>query len=68
VDEAETGLKSSLAVKVFGPDLTLESERPKAIKRVLEGVRGITEITLVRQLGQPSLTSRSTARRSRATA
>jgi len=28
----------------------------KAIKRVLEGVRGIKEITLVQELGQPSLT------------
>ncbi|HET7600133.1 MAG TPA: CusA/CzcA family heavy metal efflux RND transporter [Gemmatimonadales bacterium] len=56
VDEAETGLKSSLDVKVFGPDLaTLESEG-KAIKHVLEGVRGIEHVTLVQELGQPSLT------------
>jgi cobalt-zinc-cadmium resistance protein CzcA len=55
VDEAETGLKSSLAVKVFGTDLpTLETEG-KAIKRVLEGIRGIREVTLVQELGQPSL-------------
>ena len=56
VDEAETGLKSSLAVKVFGPDLETLETKGKAIKRVLEGVRGIKEITLVQELGQPSLT------------
>jgi cobalt-zinc-cadmium resistance protein CzcA len=56
VDEAETGLKSSLAVKVFGTDLETLETKGKAIKRVLEGVRGITEITLVQELGQPSLT------------
>jgi heavy metal efflux system protein len=55
VDEAETGLKSALAVKVFGPDLRTLEAKGKAIKRVLEGVRGIKEITLVQELGQPSL-------------
>ncbi len=56
VDEAETGLKSSLDVKLFGTDLTTLEERGKAIKRVLDGVPGITHVTLVQELGQPSLT------------
>jgi len=56
VDEAETGLKSSLAVKVFGTDLETLETKGKAIKRVLEKAPGITQITLVRELGQPSLT------------
>ena len=56
VDEAETGLKSALAVKVFGTDLETLEAKGKAIKHVLEGVRGIKEITLVQELGQPSLT------------
>ena len=56
VDEAETGLKSALAVKVFGPDLNTLQQKGKAIKRVLEQVRGIREVTLVQELGQPSLT------------
>ncbi|HWW01176.1 MAG TPA: CusA/CzcA family heavy metal efflux RND transporter [Candidatus Acidoferrum sp.] len=56
VDEAETGLKSALAVKVFGTDLETLETKGKAIKRVLESVRGIREITLVQELGQPSLT------------
>lgn len=55
VDEAETGLKSALAVKVFGPDLATLQARGKAIKRVLEKVRGIRDVTLVQELGQPSL-------------
>ncbi|MGH7969042.1 MAG: efflux RND transporter permease subunit, partial [Limisphaerales bacterium] len=56
VDEAETGLKSALAVKVFGTDLRTLEGKGKEIKRVLQGVRGIKEITLVQELGQPSLT------------
>jgi cobalt-zinc-cadmium resistance protein CzcA len=55
VDEAETGLKSSLAVKVFGSDLITLEQKGKAIKQVLERVRGIRDVTLVRELGQPSL-------------
>ncbi len=56
VDEAETGLKSALAVKVFGPDLSVLEAKAREIRRVLDGVRGITEVTVVKQLGQPSLT------------
>jgi cobalt-zinc-cadmium resistance protein CzcA len=56
VDEAETGLKSALAVKVFGSDLHTLEQKGKAIKKVLEHVRGIRDVTLVQELGQPSLT------------
>jgi heavy metal efflux system protein len=56
VDEAETGLKSSLAVKIFGPDLRTLEDRAAAIKRVMARVRGIGELSVVKQLGQPSLT------------
>ncbi len=56
VDEAETGLKSSLDVKIFGGDLSVLQEQGKAIRHVMEGVPGITQLTLVQELGQPSLT------------
>ena len=56
VDEAETGLKSALDVKVFGPDLDTLQQIGKQIKRVLQTVAGVTQLTLVEELGQPSLT------------
>jgi heavy metal efflux system protein len=56
VDEAETGLKSALAVKVFGSNLDTLEQKGRAIKQILERVRGIREVTLVQELGQPSLT------------
>jgi cobalt-zinc-cadmium resistance protein CzcA len=56
VDEAETGLKSSLAVKVFGADLQTLEQKGRAIKKIVEQVRGIKDVTLVQELGQPSLT------------
>ena len=56
VDEAETGLKSALAVKIFGGDLRVLDDRAAQVKKILQGIPGITEITVVRELGQPSLT------------
>jgi cobalt-zinc-cadmium resistance protein CzcA len=56
VDEAETGLKSALAVKIFGSDLQTLQQKGKAVKKVLEQVRGIKNVSLVQELGQPSLT------------
>jgi len=55
VDEASTGLKSSLAVKIFGSDLETLEDKAEAVRKILAGVRGITGITVVRELGQPSL-------------
>jgi cobalt-zinc-cadmium resistance protein CzcA len=55
VDESETGLKSSLAVKVFGPDLATLEDKAVQVKNVIAKVAGITGITVVRELGQPSL-------------
>ena len=55
VDEALTGLKSALAVKVYGPDLNVLQDKALQIKQVLSQVPGFTELTVVRELGQPSL-------------
>jgi heavy metal efflux system protein len=56
VNEAETGLKSSLDVKLFGDDLATLESKGREVKQVLDSVRGINQVTLVQELGQPSLT------------
>lgn len=56
VDEAETGLKSSLAVKIFGADLATLESKAEDVQRALATVPGIAHVSLVRELGQPSLT------------
>jgi heavy metal efflux system protein len=56
VDEALTGLKSALAVKIFGPDLDVLESKALEIKRVMGGTPGFSDLTVVRELGQPSLT------------
>jgi cobalt-zinc-cadmium resistance protein CzcA len=55
VDEALTGLKSSLAVKIFGPDLDVLEKKAVEIRNVLAKTSGFKELTVVRELGQPSL-------------
>ena len=56
VDEAETGLKSSLAVKIFGADLSVLEAKAREVQRAMSQVPGITHIVIVQELGQPSLT------------
>jgi cobalt-zinc-cadmium resistance protein CzcA len=55
VDEALTGLKSSLAVKIYGSDLNVLQDKAVQMKNVLAKVPGFTDLTVVRELGQPSL-------------
>ena len=55
VDEALTGLKSSLAVKIYGSDLNVLQDKAVQIKNTLAKVPGFTHLTVVRELGQPSL-------------
>jgi heavy metal efflux system protein len=55
VDEALTGLKSSLAVKIYGDDLSVLQDKAVQIKNALAKVPGFTDLTVVRELGQPSL-------------
>jgi cobalt-zinc-cadmium resistance protein CzcA len=55
VDEALTGLKSSLAVKIYGNDLSVLEDKAVQIKNTLAKVPGFSELTVVRELGQPSL-------------
>jgi heavy metal efflux system protein len=55
VDEALTGLKSALAVKIYGADLNVLQEKAVEIKNTLAKVPGFSELTVVRELGQPSL-------------
>jgi cobalt-zinc-cadmium resistance protein CzcA len=56
VDEALTGLKSALAVKIYGPDLDTLQSKALDIKRRLSQVPGFTDLTVVRELGQPIAT------------
>ena len=55
VDEALTGLKSALAVKIYGTDLNVLQQKAVEIKTALSHVPGFESLLVVRELGQPSL-------------
>ena len=56
VDEAETGLEKLAGGEDFRHRPQHPSGQGPAIKKIIAGVRGITDVTLVQELGQPSLT------------
>ena len=45
----------SLAVKIYGPDLNVLQDQAVKMKNVLAAIPGFTDLTVVRELGQPSL-------------
>ncbi len=56
VDEMVTGVRSQLAVKVFGDDLAELRRISEQVARVMRGVSGARDIRLERLSGQQSLT------------
>jgi cobalt-zinc-cadmium resistance protein CzcA len=55
MEEAVSGVKGQLAVKVYGDDLKLLEEKGQQIVDIMRGVRGIEDLGLFRVLGQPNL-------------
>jgi cobalt-zinc-cadmium resistance protein CzcA len=55
VDEMVTGVRSDVAVKVFGDDLGLLKKKAEEIARVAAGIAGATDIRVERVTGQQYL-------------
>jgi cobalt-zinc-cadmium resistance protein CzcA len=55
MEEAVSGVKGQLAVKIYGDDLKLLEQKGDEIVNVMRGVRGIEDLGLFRVLGQPNL-------------
>ncbi|MDO4159437.1 MAG: CusA/CzcA family heavy metal efflux RND transporter [Prevotellaceae bacterium] len=55
VEEAASGVKGSIAVKVFGKDLYGSEDYAKQIDRILRTVDGIEDVGVIRNIGQPEL-------------
>ena len=55
VDELTSGVKSDVAVKIFGEDLAVLSEVGEAISRVVAGLPGTDNLFLEQPIGQPYL-------------
>ncbi|WP_421830371.1 efflux RND transporter permease subunit [Larkinella sp.] len=55
VAEAVSGVKGSIAVKVYGPDLYTLEHKSNEIQKQLATVSGITDLGVIRNIGQPEL-------------
>ena len=55
VGESMTGTKGSLALKVFGDDLTVLEQKGEAITAVMSAIPGMHDVKLLRDFGQPNL-------------
>jgi heavy metal efflux system protein len=55
VEEAVSGVKGELAVKVYGDDLKVLEEKGEQIVAIMERIPGIQDLGLFRVIGQPNL-------------
>ena len=56
VEEAVSGVKGELAVKIYGDDLKTLEEKGNAIVSIMSNIRGVEDLGLFRVIGQPNLT------------
>ncbi|MBV8515052.1 MAG: efflux RND transporter permease subunit, partial [Acidobacteria bacterium] len=55
LEEAVSGVKGALAVKIYGDDLKTLEEKGDAVVEVMRKIRGVEDLGLFRVLGQPNL-------------
>ena len=55
MEEAVSGVKGELAIKIYGDDLRLLEVKGEEIVDVMRGIRGIEDLGLFRVIGQPNL-------------
>ena len=55
LEEAVSGVKGALAVKIYGDDLKTLEEKGDQVVSIMGGIRGVEDLGLFRVLGQPNL-------------
>ena len=55
VGESMTGTKGSLALKIFGDDLTVLEQEGEKVTAVMAAIPGMNDVKLLRDFGQPNL-------------
>ena len=53
VEEAASGVKGSIAVKIYGTDLATLEGKAREVYEILKTVRGIDDLGVLRNIGQP---------------
>ncbi len=55
VEEAVSGVKGSLCVKVYGDDLNYTEKKAGEIYDIMKNIKGIEDLGVIRNLGQPEM-------------
>ena len=55
VEEAVSGVKGSICVKIFGDSLNYMESKSDQVDNILKTVKGITDLGVIRNIGQPEL-------------
>jgi heavy metal efflux system protein len=55
MEEAVSGVKGELAVKIYGDDLKLLEEKADQVVSIMRNIQGIEDLAVFRVLGQPNL-------------
>ena len=55
VDELISGVKSQVAVKIFGDDMAILLDKAEDAGRLLKGIKGVTDLRVEQVAGQPYL-------------
>lgn len=55
VEEAVSGVKGSIAVKIYGPDLPTLEDKARQVQQQLATVAGIEDLGVIRNTGQPEM-------------
>jgi heavy metal efflux system protein len=55
VDEAISGVKGELSIKIFGPDLDVLQERAEQVTKILSRIQGVRDLDFDHLTGQPQL-------------
>ena len=55
VEEAVSGVKGSICVKIYGDSLNYMEDNMNRVFKILQGVRGISDLGVIYNIGQPEL-------------
>lgn len=58
VAEALSGVKGENSVKIFGDDLEVLHEKALEVQAILQGIQGMSDVGIFRELGQPTMNIR----------
>lgn len=56
VDELISGVKSQIAIKIFGEDMAILKDKAEAVAKAVSGVEGVADLRVEQTTGQPYLT------------